>query len=135
LIENFVFLLVIDVMLIVPEDFHENSSKRYPIIFHVYGGPGSDSGSVTQTYLYNQFSAYMTSNKSVIYALIDARGSPNHGCKFMYDIYRKIGSIEVEDTINVARYTFIKSKMYYLHNQKFYLHIIIFIIDIIDSTC
>jgi dipeptidyl aminopeptidase/acylaminoacyl peptidase len=101
---NFILLIDIDVMLIVPEDFDQNSTRKYPLILHVYGGPGSDGGSVTQNYIYNQFSAFMASNRSVIYALIDARGSPNHGIKFMYDIYRKFGSVEVEDTITVARY-------------------------------
>jgi len=91
-------------MLIVPQDFDEKSPKKYPLIFNVYGGPGSDSGSVQQNYFYHQFGAYLVSNKSVIYATLDTRGSPNHGCKFMFDIYRKLGTVEVEDTIAVARY-------------------------------
>ncbi|CAG2168582.1 unnamed protein product, partial [Oppiella nova] len=73
----------IDVMLIVPQDFDEKSPKKYPLIFNVYGGPGSDSVSVHQNYFYHQFGAYLVSNKSVIYATLDTRGSPNHGCKFI----------------------------------------------------
>ena len=91
-------------MLLVPEYFDENSTQKYPILFNVYGGPGSDSGSVNPRYFFSDFSAFLVSNRSVIYAFLDARGSPNHGIKFMYDIYHKIGSVEVEDTLAVAKY-------------------------------
>ena len=45
----------------------------------------------------------MASNQSVIYAYLDARGNPNHGCNFMNDVYRKIGLTEIEDVLGVAR--------------------------------
>lgn len=91
-------------MLIVPEDFAENSTRKYPIVFEVYGGPGSDSSSVSHSYFYNKFAAFMASNRSIIYAFVDARGNPNHGCNFMHEIYRKIGLVETEDVLGVAKY-------------------------------
>ncbi|XP_054159732.1 venom dipeptidyl peptidase 4-like [Oppia nitens] len=102
----------IDVMLIVPHDFNEKSGKKYPLVFHVYGGPGSEDGSVNHNYFYNGFEAFLVANRSVIYAKLDSRGSPNHGCKFMYEIYRRLGSVEVEDTIAVAKY--MRDKLAYI---------------------
>ena len=94
-------------MLIVPEMFDEKSEQKYPLLFHVYGGPGSDTSGVSHSYFYDQFSAFMASNKSVINAFIDARGNPNHGCKFMFDVYRKLGLVQVEDVLGVAKYEII----------------------------
>jgi dipeptidyl-peptidase-4 len=44
----------------------------------------------------------MTTNKRVIYAWIDGRGSAYKGSKMLFEIYRNIGTVEVEDTIAVT---------------------------------
>ncbi|CAG2119842.1 unnamed protein product, partial [Medioppia subpectinata] len=106
----------IDVMLYVPHDFDSKSKQKYPLVFNVYGGPGSDSGSVSQNYFYNQFGAYLVSNKSVIYAYLDTRGSASHGSKFMFEIYRRLGTVEVDDTIEVARY--FRDKVPYIDSKS-----------------
>lgn len=49
------------------------------------------------------YQAYMTTNRSVIYAYIDGRGSSNKGSKMLFEIYRKLGTVEVEDQISVTR--------------------------------
>ncbi|CAG2108244.1 unnamed protein product [Medioppia subpectinata] len=94
----------IDVQLFVPQYFDSESKRKYPLVFNVYGGPGAESESVSHKYFYNQFGAYLVLNKSVIYAYLDSRGAPNRGQEFMFEIYRRLGTVEVEDTIAVARY-------------------------------
>ena len=42
---------------------------------------------------------YLTSSENVIYANIDGRGTRRRGDDFMYLLYRKIGTIEVEDQL------------------------------------
>ncbi|CAG2112356.1 unnamed protein product, partial [Medioppia subpectinata] len=94
----------LDVQLFVPQNFNNNSAQKYPLVFNVYGGPGAESEYVSHKYFYNQFGSYLVSNKSVIYAYLDSRGAPNRGQQFMFEIYRRLGTVEVEDTIAVARY-------------------------------
>ncbi|CAG2114076.1 unnamed protein product [Medioppia subpectinata] len=93
----------IDVQLFVPQYFDSESKRKYPLVFNVYGGPGAESEYVSHKYFYNQFGSYLVSNKSVIYAYLDSRGAPNRGQEFMFEIYRRLGTVEVEDTIAVAR--------------------------------
>ncbi|CAG2113813.1 unnamed protein product [Medioppia subpectinata] len=94
----------IDVQLFVPQYFDSKAQQKYALVFHVYGGPGAESQCVSHKYFYNQFGAYLVSNKNVIYAYLDSRGAPNRGQQFMFEIYRRLGTVEVEDTIAVARY-------------------------------
>lgn len=87
------------VKLLLPHNFDE--TKTYPMLVNVYGGPGTaiitDAASVG-------YSAYMTTNRSVIYAYIDGRGSSNKGSKMLFEIYRKMGTVEMEDQIAVTKY-------------------------------
>ncbi|CAG2183423.1 unnamed protein product, partial [Oppiella nova] len=41
---------------------------------------------------------------SIIYARIDSRGSDNRGSKYLHEIYKNLGNVEVMDTIVTARY-------------------------------
>ncbi|XP_011501631.1 PREDICTED: venom dipeptidyl peptidase 4 [Ceratosolen solmsi marchali] len=86
------------VRLFLPEDF--NSSAQYPMLVNVYAGPGSqrinDGFSVG-------FESYMTTNRHVVYALIDGRGSVSKGTAILFAVYRNLGSAEIEDQITVTR--------------------------------
>lgn len=67
---------------------------------HSYGGPNSARIKDVASYGYEH---YMTTNRRVIYAWIDGRGSAYKGSKMLYEIYRRIGTVEVEDTIAVTK--------------------------------
>jgi dipeptidyl-peptidase-4 len=60
---------------------------------------------VTERFQIN-WGTYMASNKDIIYAFIDGRGSGNHGDRMLHELYLKLGSVEVEDQIAVARLNF-----------------------------
>ena len=42
-------------------------------------------------------------NRSVIYGRIDGRGSAYKGSKMLFEIYRRLGTVEIEDQIAVTR--------------------------------
>ena len=47
---------------------------------------------------------YLTSSENVIFAQVDGRGSGGRGTEFLHEIYRRFGTIEVQDQITAARY-------------------------------
>lgn len=68
-----------------------------------YGGPGS-------TRLNDRFSVdwgiSLVSSKNIIYGSIDGRGSggKNKSDDFIFEIYKRFGTVEVEDQIKGAEY-------------------------------
>ncbi|BFZ22013.1 hypothetical protein BsWGS_25052 [Bradybaena similaris] len=71
----------------------------YPLVLHVYGGPGSQM--VTEKYSID-WHTYMTSSREVIYAFVDGRGSGGRGDRFLHSIYKQLGKHEVADSIAAA---------------------------------
>ena len=86
--------------IIKPPDF--NPSRKYPILFTVYGGPGSQTvldlwgGS---TYLWH----LMLAQKGYLVASVDNRGTGGRGRDWRKIIYRRMGVIETQDQANAAR--------------------------------
>jgi len=46
---------------------------------------------------------YLTSSENVIFAQVDGRGSGGRGVTFLHQIYRRFGTVEVQDQITAAR--------------------------------
>jgi dipeptidyl-peptidase-4 len=74
--------------------------KKYPVFFEHYGGPTSQDvtrawGSVMRQYWVS---------KGWIYFQIDNRGSDNRGRAFQDQIYHAMGTVEVEDQADAARW-------------------------------
>ncbi|MBD3288901.1 prolyl oligopeptidase family serine peptidase [candidate division KSB1 bacterium] len=84
-----------------PADF--DPSKKYPVLFTIYGGPGSQTirndwgGS---GYLWRQL---MTQKGFIIFQL-DNRGTGGRGAKFKKQMYRRFGHFEVVDMVNGVEY-------------------------------
>jgi dipeptidyl-peptidase 4 len=83
-----------------PVDF--NPSRRYPILFFVYGGPNSqtvlDSWGGTNYLWYT-----MLNEKGYLVASVDNRGTGGRGRDFRKITYGKIGVIETHDQAAAAR--------------------------------
>lgn len=47
--------------------------------------------------------SYLSSNRSVIYAKIDGRGSGLRGNRLLHSIYKKLGTVEINDQVTVTR--------------------------------
>lgn len=85
-----------------PHDF--DPSKKYPVLFYVYGGPGSQT--VTKQFESGQrpvWHKYLTEQGYIVVS-VDNRGTGARGRKFEKQVYKKLGQYEVEDQIAAARY-------------------------------
>ncbi|XP_063983383.1 venom dipeptidyl peptidase 4 isoform X10 [Diachasmimorpha longicaudata] len=67
----------------------------------VYGGP--DTYQVTEKF-HIDWGTYLVTNKNIIYAAIDGRGSGLKGNAMLFAGYRNLGTVEIYDQINVTRH-------------------------------
>ncbi|HEV2642388.1 MAG TPA: S9 family peptidase [Candidatus Elarobacter sp.] len=100
----------IDYSMIRPVPF--DSTRKYPVIFAVYGGPGSQG-------VYDQFSASGQSQwlaqQGYIIVDVNNRGTNNYGSAFMKTVYKQLGKWESHDFAETARYL---SKMPYVDANR-----------------
>ncbi|KAJ8970898.1 hypothetical protein NQ317_009050, partial [Molorchus minor] len=89
-----------DVLLRLPPNMDTSGETKYPMLVNVYGGP--DTYQVVDKFVLD-WGSYLAANKSIIYAAIDGRGSGLKGDKIMFSGYKKLGTVEVVDQINVTR--------------------------------
>uniref|UniRef100_A0A3B3VK43 Dipeptidyl-peptidase 4 n=1 Tax=Poecilia latipinna TaxID=48699 RepID=A0A3B3VK43_9TELE len=82
----------------LPPGFDE--SKKYPLLIDVYAGPCSQK--VDFRYRVG-WSTYLASTEKVIVASFDGRGSGYQGDQLMFEIYKRLGTFEVEDQITAAK--------------------------------
>ncbi len=89
----------LDASIIKPPAF--DSTRRYPVLFTVYGGPGSQgvydvfgTGGLAQWYAQE---GYLVVN-------VNNRGSGNYGRAFMKVVYKHLGQWEAHDFAEAARY-------------------------------
>ncbi|VDP15015.1 unnamed protein product [Soboliphyme baturini] len=91
--------------MVLPCDFNEYSTKKYPTILRVYAGPSTQA--VTDAwYLSNDkgvFDAYLATSRGYAVVYIDGRGSSGRGSKYLKPVYRNLGTIEIFDQINGFR--------------------------------
>ena len=79
-----------------------DSAQQYPILFYVYGGPGSQTvrdawgGS---RYLWH----LMLTQKGILVASVDNRGTGARGRDWRKIVYRQLGVVETEDQAAAAR--------------------------------
>ncbi|MDR0970150.1 MAG: S9 family peptidase [Lentimicrobiaceae bacterium] len=86
---------------ILPPDFDEN--KKYPVLFHVYSGPGSQT--VQNAWGWNDyFWEQMLAQKGIIVVSVDNRGTGARGEIFKKMTYKELGKYETEDMISAAKY-------------------------------
>lgn len=89
----------IDASMTKPYDF--DPSKRYPVVFTIYGGPGSQG-------VYDQFSAsgwtqWLAQNGYIV-VNVNNRGTNNYGRDFMKVVYKQLGKYEAQDFAAAATY-------------------------------
>jgi len=85
-----------------PHDF--DPDKKYPVLFYVYGGPGSQT--VTKQFGTGQrpiWHRYLTEQGYIVVS-VDNRGTGGRGRDFEKQVYKKLGQYEVEDQIDAAKY-------------------------------
>ena len=86
---------------ILPPDF--DSTKRYPLFFYVYGGPGNQQ--VTNSYGYSDYYWFhMLAQNGYVVACFDGRGTGGRGAHFKKMTYKNLGKMECEDACEAARW-------------------------------
>ncbi len=87
--------------IIKPADF--DSTKKYPVFFYVYGGPGSQmvANSFGRS---DYFWLRMLAQNGYICISIDGRGTGKRGAAFRKATYKQLGKYECEDVISAANY-------------------------------
>jgi Dipeptidyl aminopeptidases/acylaminoacyl-peptidases len=87
--------------IILPADF--DSTKKYPVIVYVYGGPHAQL--VTDSWLGGaRLWEFYMAQKGYIMFTMDNRGTPARGNEFYQAIHRKLGTVDVDDQMQGIAY-------------------------------
>lgn len=78
---------------------HFNPSKKYPVLFHLYGGPGSQT--VDRKFTVD-FQSYLASNLGYIVVTVDGRGTGFIGREARCIVRGNLGHYEARDQIETA---------------------------------
>ena len=101
----------IDGNMIKPVPF--DSTKKYPVVFAIYGGPGSQQ-------VFNEFSAdgynQWLAQQGYIVIGLNNRGTNNYGSKFMKQLYKQLGKYEALDFAEAGRYL---AKLNYVDSKRY----------------
>ena len=98
-----------------PHDF--DPDKEYPVLFYVYGGPGSQT--VTKEFASGQranWHRYLTQQGYIVVS-VDNRGTGARGRQFEKQLYKKLGQYEVTDQIDAAKY--LAEQHHFLDEERF----------------
>jgi dipeptidyl-peptidase-4 len=89
----------LDGRMIKPFDF--DSTKEYPVVFHIYGGPNSQE-------VYNEFATdgwdQWLAQQGYLVVNVNNRGNANYGRNFMKIVYEHLGKWESNDFSETLRY-------------------------------
>jgi dipeptidyl-peptidase-4 len=89
----------IDGSIVKPIPFDPN--KRYPVIFDIYGGPGSQQ--VYDDFESSGWTQWLAQQGYIVVGL-NNRGTNNYGSAFMKVVYKQLGKYEALDFAEAARY-------------------------------
>jgi len=81
---------------------HFDASKKYPVLFSNYGGPGSQEAAnkMHKYYLWYQYLA----QQGFIIVTVDNTGTGFRGEEFKKKTYLQLGKYEIEDQVDAAKY-------------------------------
>ncbi|XP_066907561.1 inactive dipeptidyl peptidase 10 [Halyomorpha halys] len=89
------------VRLFLPPGLRDTEITKYPLLLQVYGGPGTQL--VTEKWRLD-WSTYFAASHDMIVAQIDSRGSSGGGYKLLHQVYKRLGTLEVADQLEVTEY-------------------------------
>ena len=87
--------------MILPHDF--DSSRKYPVIVYVYGGPHVQLVRESNDYSCGRFLRFLAQEGYIVWT-VDSRGSDNRGFAFESAIYRHVGDVEAADQMRGVEY-------------------------------
>ncbi|XP_017111403.1 uncharacterized protein LOC108135250 isoform X1 [Drosophila elegans] len=101
------------VRLFLPPVLREDEITRYPTILHVYSGPGSQL--VTDRW-HVDWNTYLAGSKDYIVVEIDGRGSAGQGYQLLHEVYKRLGSVEVSDQLEVSEY--LRDNLHFIDSRR-----------------
>ncbi|XP_017855027.1 inactive dipeptidyl peptidase 10 isoform X1 [Drosophila busckii] len=101
------------VRLYFPPVLREDEITRYPTILHVYSGPGTQL--VTDRW-HVDWNTYLSGSKDYIVMEIDARGSAGQGYQLLHEVYKRLGSVEVSDQLEVSEY--LRDNLHFIDSRR-----------------
>lgn len=97
---------------ILPHNF--DSTKAYPVLVYVYGGPGSQT--VSNSWAWNDYFWHqLLAQKGFVVVSVDNRGTGARGEAFKKMTYKELGKYETEDMISTAQYL---ATLPYINKEK-----------------
>lgn len=87
--------------LLMPVDF--DPQKRYPVLLHMYGGPGSQEVADRFKGIWLFWYARLV-QKGYLVVQVDGRGTAPYPAKQRYAIYRQLGTLETQDLLDAIGY-------------------------------
>ena len=99
--------------MIHPSDF--DSTKKYPVIVYVYGGPHSQLVSNSWLGGGNLYMNFLAQEGYIVFTL-DNRGTSNRGFEFESCIHRNVGTLELSDQMKGIEYL---KTLPYTDNERF----------------
>lgn len=90
----------LNTMEILPPNFDDSGRTKYPVLFWVYGGPGSQQVSMK---FQRDWHFYLASSLKYIVVLVDGRGTGFKGRSMRNPVKGDLGYWEAQDQINAAR--------------------------------
>lgn len=79
------------------------STKKYPVLFDIYGGPGHNTVNNEWGGMNGMWHNYLAQEGYIVVS-VDNRGTGARGETFKKCTYKQLGKLEVEDQINAAKY-------------------------------
>lgn len=101
------------VRLQLPPGLRQDEITKYPLVLHVYSGPGEQL--VTEKWKID-WNSYLASTKDYIVAEIDGRGSSGQGYQLLHEVYRRLGTVEVYDQLEVTEY--LKDTFHFVDSRR-----------------
>ncbi len=85
-----------------PSDFDAN--KKYPLLVFTYGGPGIQQVRNAWQGGFALWQTFMVEEKDFIFVCFDNRGAAGYGKAFQSANHKRLGTLEPQDQIAVAKY-------------------------------
>ncbi|XP_013101716.2 inactive dipeptidyl peptidase 10 isoform X1 [Stomoxys calcitrans] len=101
------------VRLYLPPVLREDEITKYPTILHVYSGPGTQL--VTDKW-HVDWNSYLAGNKDYIVMEIDGRGSAGQGYQLLHEVYKRLGTVEVSDQLEVSEY--LRDNLHFIDGRR-----------------
>lgn len=97
----------------LPPGLREDEITKYPMVVHVYSSPGTQL--VTEKWRID-WNTYLVGAKDYIITEIDGRGSSGQGYQLLHEVYRRLGTVEVSDQLEVSDY--LRDSLHFVDSKR-----------------